>query len=618
MTALHFIHLPDQFREKTEYLLTRRGFVLSSDGMPVAVCEGDHLCVSLRDGTAEIIYPGCHFFRALGLLLDHICEDIFEITEFPKFANLGVQLDLSRNGALRVDSIKRYMDYLALMGYNKLYLYMEDMYDMPGRDYFGYMRGRYSAAELMELDDYAYGYGIELIPSIQTLGHHEQYLRWEESADIRDTANELLADSEQTYEFIEAMIRAVTTPLRTRKIVLGLDETHTLGLGEHLRRFGYEKKWDIFCRHLNRVFSITNALGLESMIYGDMFFRIAAPDGWYYTESTVIPPNIAQSIPENATVIYWHYGDEPGCDEYMLEKHMKLNRKTIFFGGTWTWSGHLPNTDFAISSTRDALIACEKYGITDVTQTLWSDDGCECNHLYGLLTLQYTAEYAFGHGAQEKWIENRFHSCTGADAQAFIDMNAYQFTLNQEAVSENFIDRFQGKTLFWQDVLLGQADAWLQGNPRSEHYEAYAARFAGYAQQNDLWAEHYVYIEKVFRYLSLKCRISERLRSAYMEHNRQAVERICYVELPELLTLIQQCHARHKALWMETYKSFGWEVLDIRYGGTAARIRTAQERLGFWLDGSISTLEELEEKRLPMRITPWNTYKRIVSASVCF
>ena len=347
--------------------------------------------------------------------------------------SLNWQTVAVENGWLTADAMAKALEKVSTgfqeVGYNQLYLYMEDMFFVPGRVYFGYMRGRHTAAELKELDDYAFHYGIELIPSIQALGHHEQYLRWTESADVRDTADVLLADSDTTYVFIEQMIRAVTSPLRSKKIVLGLDETHTLGLGEHLRRFGYEQPNRIFLRHLKKVFAITDALGLEGIVAGDMFFRLYSSDHGYYTPGTVFPPEVQEMIPANATLIYWHYGEAPGCDGEMLEKHRSLDRKTVFYGGTWTWSGHLPDTDYAIRATREALAACEKYGICDVIQTLWGDDGNECSYLYGLLTLQYTAEYSFGH-LNDPWLSKRFRFCTGGDADAFYDMSAYQCILD--------------------------------------------------------------------------------------------------------------------------------------------------------------------------------------------
>lgn len=616
ITSLNFTNLPEKLLEGTKRILSKKGFQIDENGTTVSVCQGDRLCVKIESPKASIIYPQSQFFRALGILLEHIQEKEFSITEYPKFQNLGVQLDLSRNGALKVDSIKKYMDHISLMGYTQLYLYMEDMFFVPGRNYFGYMRGRYSAAELKELDDYAWEYGIELIPSIQTLGHHEQYLRWGEAANVRDTGSELLADCDATYEFIEKMIKAVMEPLRTKKIVLGLDETHSLGLGEHMNRFGYEEKWKIYCRHLKKVFEITDAIGLEGMLYSDMFFRMCAPDRWYYTKETVITPEIAQSIPENATLIYWHYGETPGCDDYMIEKHIALNRKTTFFGGTWIWSGHLPNTDYAIKVTEDALKACEKHGIGDVVQSLWGDDGNECSHLYALLTLQYTAEFAFGHNGDTEWLVQQFKSCTGADANAFYDMSAYQCFLDGREKFNNFMDRFRGKMLFWQDVLLGLSDEYLIKNPKSSYFAEYAEKFNNYAAQNSLWKKHYTFIETIFKYMSVKCYIAEKITAAYSNADKQLLTEICNEKLPELLELTACCQNLHKELWMETYKPFGWEVLDRRYGGTKSRIETAIERLGEYLNGKLSQIEELEEMRLPLHGSPFHSYSRIVTSTV--
>lgn len=613
--SLFFSNLPDLLQEGTRRLLKRHGIHMSPNGIYVAVHAGDSIQIRKDSTRIEITYsPNC-FFRALGILLEHIKENCFFVEEHPVFQNLGIQLDVSRNGVLQVNAIKRYLDYIALMGYHQLFLYMEDIFFVPGRDYFGYMRGRYSAAELREIDDYAFEYGIEVIPSIQTLGHHEQYLHWDESADIRDTANELLADSEKTYIFIKEMIHTVMSSLRTKKIVLGLDEAHTLGLGMHLKRFGFEEPWRIFCRHLSRVFEITDELGLEGMIYSDMFFRMCNSDGEYYAESTAITPEIASSIPQNATLIYWHYGEAPGCDDYMLKKHCSLNRKVVFFGGTWTWSGILPNTDYAISATHDALVACKENHISDIVQTIWSDDGCECNHFYALLTLQYTAEYAFGH---EDWsdISVRFHNCTGADAQPFLDMSAFQYLRKPLDTYRNFMELFNGKVLFWQDIMLGQADDMLQHHPWSSHYQTYVERFSSYVAQKTPWSEDYRFIKMIFEIMQLRCFVSENLVAAYHNGNRSLLEKICNETLPALLQLTQHCHQLHEKLWLTNYKPFGWEVLDLRYGGVEARIRYASARLGSYLNGTIPLLDELEETRLPMHITPWLPFCRIATATV--
>jgi hypothetical protein len=50
---------------------------------------------------------------------------------------------------------------------------------------------------------------------------------------------------------------------------------------------------------------------------------------------------------------------------------------------------------------------------------------------------------------------------------------------------------------------------------------------------------------------------------------------------------------RHRAMWMETYKPFGWEVIESRYGTVMARLATLQERVDAYVAGKLDELPEL-------------------------
>ena len=130
-----------------------------------------------------------------------------------------------------------------------LMLYTEDTYEVPEYPYFGYMRGRYSQSQLQELDAYAKGYGIELIPCMQTLAHLAPTLRWECFDEIKDTNDILLCGEEKTYEFIEAMIRACRNSFSTDRIHIGMDEAFMLGLGKFREKNGIYPREEIFCDH---------------------------------------------------------------------------------------------------------------------------------------------------------------------------------------------------------------------------------------------------------------------------------------------------------------------------------------------------------------------------------
>ena len=92
--------------------------------------------------------------------------------------------------------------------------------------------------------------------------------------------------------------------------------------------------------------------------------------------------------------------------------------------------------------------------------------------------------------------------------------------------------------------------------------------------------------------------------------------------LSSLRTLVDDLRKLHRSLWFSTMKPFGWEIIDIRYGGVLSRLESAEYRLQQWLDGNLTCLEELEAERLYYD-APWkmpegalgrNTYHRIVTA----
>jgi hypothetical protein len=142
------------------------------------------------------------------VLCEHAREkDAFEIFEDTHFDTLSVMIDTSRCGVPTVNTVERMIDYLAVMGYSMAMLYTEDTVELEGRPFFGYMRGRYTHAQLRAIDDYAFAYGIEVIPCLECYGHMNRYLQWSEARPLRDTKTVLLAREETTFEFVEQLMR---------------------------------------------------------------------------------------------------------------------------------------------------------------------------------------------------------------------------------------------------------------------------------------------------------------------------------------------------------------------------------------------------------------------------
>ena len=179
----------------------------------------------------------------------------------------GVLLDCSRNAVMKPEELKKLILFLEKAGYNCLELYTEDTYELEGEPRFGYLRGRYTKAELKELDAFGKEHGVELIPCIETLGHLEKIFEWKEYAGICDCGGVLLAGEEKSYRLIEKMFAACAECFSSRTINIGMDEAHGLGLGQYLFRHGYEDRFGIFLGHLKRVSEIALKYGFTLVIW---------------------------------------------------------------------------------------------------------------------------------------------------------------------------------------------------------------------------------------------------------------------------------------------------------------------------------------------------------------
>ena len=214
-----------------------------------------------------------------------------------EFEHFGVMLDCSRNAVMKVETVKRLIDCLSKMGYDTLELYTEDTYEIESEPYFGYLRGRYTAAELKEIDLYAKSHGIELIPCVQTLGHFTALVKNIQFDEIVDSNDILLVDEEKTYEFLDKIFATLAENFTSRRVNIGMDETHTLGLGKFLDEHGYENRFSIFLRHLQKVAEIARKYGFTPHMWSDMFFRIATK-GQYYVNKKLCFPEERIGLPD--------------------------------------------------------------------------------------------------------------------------------------------------------------------------------------------------------------------------------------------------------------------------------------------------------------------------------
>ena len=540
-------------------------------------------------------------------------------------SEIGYMADCSRNAVARVDTLKKLVRQAALMGYHFIGLYLEDTLAIPEEPYFGYMRGAYTKEEIAELVRYAELFGVEIRPYVETLAHLNQITRYEHYQKFIDTDDILLAGDERTYAFLDHYLKAVSDAFPSRRVNLGMDEAHMVGLGKYLDAHGYQNRVEIIQKHLERVMEICRKYGLQPQMWSDMFFRLAF-GGEYYVKDKPMADNV--KIPEGLELVYWDYysADEEHYDD-MLRQHRKMTDKVSFAGGVWKWIGFAPHNRYSAVIGKAALSSCRRNGITSVVMTGWGDNGGEASQFSILPGLFEDARLVY----EDDLPEAAFYALTGIREEDYMKLDLSNPLPEREDRVNN-----AGKFLLYNDVLLGVFDPLAKqlaegyyedaAKQPGDGYYADAAKQLGdgccedVAKQlangyyenaakqleqavRDSSGSSLCYVLKtqasLCRVLQDKANLGMVIRAAYGAGDREKLREIAGEAIPQLLEKLDRFYQDFRKQWMSENKAFGFEVQSLRIGGLRQRILEVQQRLEEYLSGELAEIDELEKPVLP-------------------
>lgn len=573
-----------------------RGFLLEETGFPVTIEKGDSLSVKVSKGKGHICYSQKNeFFRAVALLVGMLerGETQFTICEKSCLDMCGVMIDCSRNAVMKPEKIIDLFARIAMMGMNCVMLYTEDTYEIENYQYFGYLRGRYTCEELRSFDKVAQDFGLDMVPCIQTLAHLKTSLRWGYAKDIKDNDDILLIDEPRTYELIESMFKSIRSCCSSKRIHIGMDEADAVGLGNFLKQHGYQNRFDILSRHLNKVYDIAKKYDFTPMMWSDMFFRLGSKTGDYYDFDVKFPDDISEKIPAKMSMVYWDYYHTEK-DEYlnMLTNHEDLKREIIFAGGIWQWHGMGPDYAQTFRTTFPALSACREKNIRNILATMWGDDGGDVCVFSNLLGIQLYAEYNFYAEVDMEHLKDRFSLCTGKKADDFLALAVDNLPSKLEGESPIALSR----AVLYQDVLCGFFDKNFACFDLEKEYDILLNQLNNVKTQDE-----FEYIFDYYRALLVvlrhKVHIGVKIRAAYEKNDRESLAFLAD-ELVNLQGLYESYHYKAYIYWHTINKAFGFERFDQRIGGVILRLKTAERKIREYLCGNFAKIEELEEKLL--------------------
>ncbi len=515
------------------------------------------------------------------------------------FDHFGIMLPVAYTATMSLESMKTFFKVIRRMGYDQVFLYTEDKLEVNNEPYHGYMRNRYSKAELKELDAFAASAGIELIPCVQTLAHLSGLAFWPSGAVGTDGYNidaedVLLVDDERTYTYIDNLLATCRECFRTDHIHIGMDEAHHMGLGKHLDKYGYESKISMMKRHMARVNAIAAKHGYANpMIWSDMLFY-GWNNGVYVVPEQTVPDEYKSALPENVIPVFWdYYHDQEKDYGDMLKMHRQISERTWFAGGIWNWIGFMPNNYYTVKSMLPALDACKKNGIRNVFMTFWCKG--EVSYYANLPSLFYLAEYARGN-TDEADIKAKFEKMFGIGYDAFCQLDHVNFiTDNWQYVTH---PRNSSNYMLYADPFRGFLDYTVRPGG-AETFAAVGAELAKTANKSRKYGYIFNFGAKLCSLMEIKYELGVKTRAAYQADDREELRRLAAEDYAQLPGRIRAFRKAFETQWMKENEPCGFEYWTVMLGGLEERARYQHRRLRDYLAGKTDGIEELSWELLP-------------------
>ncbi|WP_156286538.1 beta-N-acetylhexosaminidase [Oceanivirga salmonicida] len=607
MFKINICKLPVDLQDALKVLEKKNYFKVSLDGLEIIYTKTDDNLVLLDEKDNKLNIKSSDkagFFRALSQYLFNNKK----INTKRNFEKLGLMIDNSRNGVTNVEYTKSVIENIAFMGMNTLYLYLEDTYILEEEPYFGHLRGAYTKAELKELDDYAYMFGIELVPCIQALAHINQFFYWEHiSRKYADLDDILCVGDTNVLKLIENMIKHFSNTLRTRRIHLGMDEAYNLGRGRYADINGLKEKPYIMLEHLKDMLRLCDKYGMKPMIWDDMFFsnyaKLSENDKDFY-------------IPDGISLMYWDYYNSK--KEHYIERFKQrksISNDVLFAGGAWRWTGYTPHHSKTKLTLNASMSACVEENIKEVLITSWADDGTESPVFNEYLGCLIAADKSYNDNSYEK-------DCI---KYIGIDIKDYMSTEKLDFVENTDKDYTPSKYFFYEDLLMSK---FVYHNSKIKEdltikyaeYEELYKNLENKYNDNELLKTYFAFYNKYAKILKYKWNLSTIIYEAYNKNDKETLKK-CITKIDKLIEILPELQIIRKKLWYIENKRYGLEVLEQRFGGMLLRFISVKQDLLSYIKSDIK-IDELDEKRLALdemfegqSFIHYNRAQRMVSAS---
>ena len=373
-----------------------------------------------------------------------------EIEDAPDLAKRGLLLDISRGKVPTLSTLKGLVDFMVGLKLNLLMLYTEHVFRFRRHPLIGKGASPMSAWELRELDEYARARHVELVPTLQSLGHMHQILKHPRYRRLAESERKwsLSPALEETYDLLSDLYSEYLGNFGSSWLNANCDEPVDLGKGLSKSRAESEGPAAVFASHVARVQELAAKHGKKTMIWADFVFE---------------HPEVLPLLPKGLLLIDWWY--EANHD---FERVRKLRENGIPFmaaAGTSGWNTLFPRVENAFANIRGYAEAAKRHGAEGLLVTEWGDGGhgnLLGNSIYGFA---FGAQAAWGPAAlQRKEFDRAFSTQLFSDPSSAAG-RIYGRLGSLHATGFDHFNHSPLKTLFFDDVIEAKFTAKAMRKP---------------------------------------------------------------------------------------------------------------------------------------------------------
>lgn len=357
-----------ELRRRTRSGLVEQGYDLSISGVRIEAAGG---------GDAGLRY-------AVETLVQLVGVDgrvpACEIEDAPDFRYRGVMLDVSRGKVPTADAVRDLIDVCARIKLNVLMLYTEHTFRFRRHPEIGAGASPLDADTLRALDAYAAERHVELVPTLQSLGHMRHVLGLARYRHLAETDRlwTLAPVDPGTYSLLADLYAEYLPNFRSGLFNANCDEPFDLGKGRSAERSRELGPGGLFLEHVRRVRDLARAHGKRTMIWADVAHQH--------------PERIAE-IDRDLVLLDWWY--EAKGDFERVKRFAENGIEFWVCPGTSTWNCLFPRVANAEANIAAYAEAGRRHGATGLLNTDWGD--------HGHYNLQAYSWLGYAQGAQQAW-----------------------------------------------------------------------------------------------------------------------------------------------------------------------------------------------------------------------